>query len=265
MKRRIIFTDLDGTLLDETRYSYAEAKPALSVIAVGNIPLILCSSKTRAEIEVYRQKLHIAHPFISENGGGIFIPHGYFTFSFAAEEGHGFRLIELGLPYAEIRKSFVRLREQTGAKVRGFADMSVAEVASLTGLSAEEAALAKQREFDEAFVFDGATDERFLRAIESAGLRWTQGRIFHLLGGHDKGRAVQLLLSMYRQQYGEVSSIGLGDSLNDLPMLQAVNQAVLVRHGDGRFDRRVELPNLFRTVLPGPAGWNDSVLQWLAQ
>ena len=49
----IIFTDLDGTLLD-FRYSYKEAVPALNLIRKKNIPLIICSSKTRAEIEKCR-------------------------------------------------------------------------------------------------------------------------------------------------------------------------------------------------------------------
>jgi len=264
MKQRVIFTDLDGTLLD-TSYSHAAARPALGQIAASGTPLLLCSSKTRAELELCRARLHNTHPFIAENGGGIYIPQGYFSHKFNSIKSNIYDFIQLGLPYAEIRRQFEQLRTQTGAKVRGFADMTVAEVAALTGLSVEEAALAKLREFDEPFVFDGATDENFLRAIESTGLHWTQGRIFHLLGEHDKGRAVQILLSMYQQQYGEVSSIGLGDSLNDLPMLQAVNQAVLVRHEDGSFDHRIALPRLLRTVLPGPAGWNESVLQWLAK
>ncbi len=69
------------------------------------------------------------------------------------------------------------------------------------------------------------TDEEFLRAIEAAGLHWTQGRVFHIMGKHDKGRAVHMLISLYQQQFGDVASIGLGDSLNDLAMLKAVDQA----------------------------------------
>jgi len=265
MKKTVIFTDLDGTLLDESGYSYQEALPALRMISSGEIPLILCSSKTRAELQMYRKRMDNAHPFISENGGGIFIPQGYFTVPVEAEEAHGYRLILLGTPYAEIRKQFVRLREQLHAKVRGFADMSIAEVAALTGLAEEEAALARQRDFDEAFVFEGPPDEGFLRAIEASGLRWTQGRIFHIMGNHDKGRAVNILMTFYGKQYGEVTSMALGDSLNDLTMLMAVERPVLIRHNDGSFDTRITIPDLLKSQLPGPAGWNETVLQLLAQ
>lgn len=263
MRKTIIFTDLDGTLLDETSYSYAEALPALNLIATNHTPLILCSSKTRAELEMYRMQLNNTHPFISENGGGIFIPRGYFSIPVEAKEANGYQLIQLGTPYAQIRKHFVHLREKLHAKVWGFSDMSIAEVAALTGLHENEAALSMQRDFDEAFVFEAGTDEDFLHAIEAAGLHWTQGRIFHIMGKHDKGRAVSILMTLYQQQYGNVDSIALGDSLNDLPMLKAVDDPVLVKHKNGSYDSRITIPNLLKTRLPGPVGWNETVLRLL--
>lgn len=264
MKKTVIFTDLDGTLLDEASYSYAEAHPALDLVVKSKTPLIFCSSKTRAELEGYRARMNNTHPFISENGGGIFVPQGYFTGSVSDESANGYQLIRLGLPYAEIREHFSHLREQTHAKVRGFADMTTAEVAALTGLSEEEAALAKQRDFDEPFVFEDEPDEAFLQAIKDAGLHWTQGRLFHVMGKHDKGRAVDILMSFYRQQYEAITSIALGDSLNDLAMLAVVDQPVLVRHRDGSCDNRIAMLDLLNTRLPGPAGWNEAVLKLLS-
>lgn len=263
MHKTIVFTDLDGTLLDAKTYSFRDAQPALDMLQKHHIPLILCSSKTRAEMEVCRHRLKNEHPFISENGGGIFIPSGYFSFPVKAEEVNGYQVITLGMPYADIKSRFAHLRKQIAAPVRGFADISDEEVAVLTGLSLPEARLARQRDFDEPFIFEGAPDQRFLQAIESAGLRWTQGRIFHIMGPHDKGRAVSLLMSLYERQYGPITSIGLGDGYNDLPMLQAVNRPVLVQHGDGSFDAHIDIPGLQKTQLPGPAGWNETLLRLL--
>lgn len=263
MQKTIIFTDLDGALLDPVRYSFNDALPALRLIQARGIPLILCSSKTRGEIVGLRQRMHNGHPFVSENGGRIFIPSGYFSAPVEADTVNGYQIITLGTPYAEIRRHFVALRERLGVRVCGFADMTVADVAALTGLSCDEATLAKQRDFDEPFVFDGAPDERFLQAIEAEGLRWTQGRIFHIMGGHDKGMAVNLLKTLYEQEYGAVASIGLGDSLNDLPLLMAVDRPILVRLADGNFDTRIAIPGLLKTQFPGPAGWNEAVLQLL--
>lgn len=264
MQKALIFSDLDGTLLDARHYSFVDALPALSLIDARDIPLILCSSKTRAEIEVYRLGMRNGHPFISENGGGIFIPQGYFAAPFEATSSDGYQLIQLGTPYAEIRSHFEALRHRLGAQVRGFGDMTAEEVAELTGLSCEAASLARQRDFDEPFIFDGAPDERFLRAIEDEGLRWTQGRIFHILGNHDKGRAVEILKSLYRQMHGEISSIGLGDGFNDLSMLQSVDHPVLIRREDGGFDSRISIAGMVKTLSPGPRGWNEAVLQMLS-
>lgn len=262
MQKTILFSDLDGTLLDAVRYSFNDALPALSLIQAHGVPLVLCSSKTRAEIEACRQRMHNFHPFITENGGGIFIPQGYF--SAPVDPAEGYQRIILGMPYTEIRRHFVALRERLGASVRGFADMTAEEVAELTGLSCDDAILSKQRDFDEPFIFDGAPDARFLQAIEDAGLHWTQGRVFHIMGKHDKGLAVKTLKALYEREYGAVASIGLGDSLNDLPLLQAVDRPVLIRHEDGSFDSRIAIAGLMKTQSPGPRGWNEAVLQLLA-
>ena len=49
MKRWLVFTDLDGTLLDES-YSWDLAQPAIDLLRSASIPIILNSSKTVAEM-----------------------------------------------------------------------------------------------------------------------------------------------------------------------------------------------------------------------
>jgi len=263
MRKTIIITDLDGTLLDPKTYSFEEAEPALKLIRERGIPLVLCSSKTRAEIEVYRKRLDNIHPFISENGGGIYLPKGYFPAHESGKQQDGYEVISLGSPYDEIRKRFVAMRDRLGIAVRGFGDMSVEEVAAVTGLTLEEAGLAKERDFEEPFIFPGEAEDRFLREIEDEGLRWTQGRFFHFMGNHHKGRAVNILRRLYDQRDGAVRSVGIGDSLNDLPFLFSVDLAVLVKKENGRYDARVDIPGLVRANGIGPAGWNEAVMHLL--
>jgi len=263
-KKTVIVTDLDGSLLDSLTYSYEEARPALERIARDNVPLVLCSSKTRAELEVYRRELQNQHPFIVENGGAIFVPEGYFPFPVEGNLKNGYWVLSLGGGYEDMRRGFIALRERLKIDVRGFGDMSVSEVMSLTGLGRDEARRAMMREYEEPFVFTGAPDERFLQAIEAEGLRWTQGRIFHIMGNYHKGRAVNILKGLYERARGAVTVIGLGDSLNDLPFLLAVDRPVLIRRPDGSHDPRITIPGLYRTAGIGPAGWNEAVLRELA-
>jgi mannosyl-3-phosphoglycerate phosphatase len=259
----IIVTDLDGSLLDSKNYSFEEARPALEMIKENEIPLVLCSSKTRAELELWRHRLENRHPFIVENGGGIFIPEGYFSFPVEGETHGGYQVITLGMPYARIREQFTRLRDKLRIPVRGFGDMTPAEITALTGLSLDEAVLAKQREYGEPFMFPGAADERMLQAIEASGLRWTQGRLFHLMGNHHKGKALARLRTLFERAKGPLFIAGLGDSLNDLPFLLAVDHPVLVRREDGCHDLQITIPGIYCTQKIGPAGWNEAVQKLL--
>ena len=65
----VVFTDLDGTLLEHSTYSFAEAEEALDLLRSQDIPLVICTSKTRSEVEFWRRLLGNEHPFIVENGG----------------------------------------------------------------------------------------------------------------------------------------------------------------------------------------------------
>jgi mannosyl-3-phosphoglycerate phosphatase family protein len=261
--KTVIFTDLDGSLLHPNTYSFQEAMPALELIRTRGIPLVLCSSKTRAEMELYRKRLHNTDPFIVENGGGVFVPTGYFPNVAGMIPCAGYRMTRLGNSYRDIRRELEKLRQDLGVHVRGFGDMTVEEIATLTGLPLDEAGLAKQREFAEPFMFERAMDERVLKAIEERGLRWTRGRFHYIMGDHDKGKAVRLLKKWYEDKYGKLISIGLGDGLNDLPLLNEVDVPVLIARENNVYDPEVYLPNLIKAIGAGPQGWNRAVLDLL--
>ena len=131
--QEIIFTDLDGTLLDHNTYSFAKAKPALSLVKKRKIPLVICTSKTRLEIELWRKKLKNSHPFISEDGGAIFIPKKYFNFKFDYDRKLSkYYVIELGLPYKKLRAELNKLKKKYD--LYGFGDLSAKKLMKETKL-----------------------------------------------------------------------------------------------------------------------------------
>ncbi len=262
MKNLIIFTDLDETLLERYTYSFQQAEPALALLREKEIPLVICSSKTMPEIERYRNQFDNHHPFISENGGGIFIPSGYFKdyLNYMPKSYRIYDEIILGTPYAELRGALNELKAE-GFNVRGFGDMGPDEVSALTGLGPEEARLALQRHFDEPFTYDGADVEGLWASIQRKGLQLTEGRFFHLIGGHDKGNAVEVLKDLYRKKLGGITTAALGDSPSDIPMLGCVDYPVVVQRDDGSYDSRVDVPGLIRAEGIGPAGWNSAVME----
>ncbi len=262
----IILTDLDGTLLDRDTYSYSDAVDALHLVKENNVPLVFCSSKTRAEQEIYQREIGIHDPFIVEDGGGIFIEETYFTFPYTFHKTYnGYRVIELGRPYKEIRKIILQVAAETGLNLRGYADLTAQEVADLTGLDIQTAALAMDRAYQEKLVgeFGDEAIDVLSGALEKHGLVLTHGGRFYGVSGHPgKGRAVRELASLYQRQRGNIYTVGIGDSNNDLDLLKAVDMPVLVKKKDGTWED-MELPDIRRVDGIGPAGWNTFVLQLL--
>lgn len=261
----VVFSDLDGTLLDHDTYSFDAARPALERLRADGVPLVLCTSKTRAEIAPIRRALGNAHPFISENGGAVFIPAGYFPFPLSgAERRDDLEVIAIGDRYADLVATLARASRASGVAVRGFADMTDADVAEATGLSLADARLARQREFDEPFeILDAQRADELRVAIEREGKRWTAGgRFHHVMGASDKAAAVRFLATLYRRLLGAVTTVGLGDAPNDASFLAEVDLPVAI--ASPRVEQLVSLvPRAHRTRAPGPAGWNEAVLEIL--
>jgi mannosyl-3-phosphoglycerate phosphatase len=264
MKDRIlVFTDLDGTLLDYRDYSFEPARPALLRLRQSGIPVVICTSKTRAEVEAVRAELGNSDPFIVENGGAIFFPEGYFSVEIpAVRMDSGYLVVELGTSYSRILDVYSQMKDRLPGRLRGFSDLTVEEVARLTGLSQAEAVRAKKREYDEPFLLDDpVTNLDIVRTMgESAGLSITRGRYFHLTGDNDKGRAVRLVKDIYARADGIAPrTIGLGDSPNDLPLLENVDFPVLVQKPGGRYEPSIRLDNLIFAPGEGPVGWSVAV------
>lgn len=262
----IIFTDLDGTLLDHRTYSYSEAEEALKLIRERKAPLVLCSSKTRNEIQVYRKKLSNNDPFISENGATIFIPKDYDGLKCKFDKIENDHLvIEIGTEYKVLADVFEGIKSKTGINIKSITEFTIDEVVELTGLSREEAGLAVTREYSLPFIVNAGEEEVEIvkEEILSSGFNYTEGeRFMHLIGANDKGKAIKILMDIFRTNYPEkkIVSVGVGDSLNDLPMLEVVDRAFLVRKVSGNYEERINVKDLVYADGIGPVGWNKAIL-----
>lgn len=257
----VIFTDLDGTLLDPKTYSFEKALPALELVKKLEIPLVFCTSKTRAETELYREKIKNKDPFIVENGGAIFIPKDYFPFEikYDYEVGEQF-VIKLGTEYEKLRKVLESIKNK-GIEIVGFGDMSPSEICEHCGIPRDQAELAKKREYDEAFKPVNKEDEKeIVKILRQNGLKFVKGgTCYHITGKNDKGKAVQILSDSYRKKNNKIITCGLGDSENDFEMLKSVDKAFLIQKPDGSFASE----KFNRVEGVGPKGWNKTVLGFL--
>jgi mannosyl-3-phosphoglycerate phosphatase len=265
----VIFTDLDGALLDHDTYSWTEASEALSLCRQKAVPVVMASSKTGAEMAILTEEMALSAPLISENGGGIFVPEK--VFDHLPDGGiyqAGFWKYPLGTPYAALVSALRLIRAELGWDIRGFSDMDEDDISRLTGLRPREARLAAQRDFDEPFlVFDPAEHdvESLVRAARKRGLRVTAGgRFYHLHGASDKGLAMETVLGWYRTARSGVIAVALGDSPNDFPMLERAVYPVLIRSQRAFPELRQKIPRLIVTDQVGPRGWNQAVLDILS-
>ena len=259
----MIITDVDGTLIDQRTYSYELSLPAVRRLQAKRIPIVLCSTKTSAEIILLWRELELDDPFICENGGAIYMPRDYLKVALLGLKTDGpFEVLELGTDVDRLRVALEDAARACGVTLRTFGQMDVDEIATLTGLSLDQAARALQRHYDEPFLVQSGDSKKMAAMLRAKKLTVTRGdRFYHLSGGHSKRDAVEALLNLHRDQYGQVISIGLGNSANDGPMLSAVDRPVLVRNPDGRWDGTVveAIPDVECTIGTGPQGWREAI------
>lgn len=267
---RLVFTDLDGSLLDHRTYSYLDALPQLHALERQGIPLIPATSKTRVEIEFLRAELGNAHPFIVENGAAVFIPCGYFASQpDGTIERDGYWVREL----APGRDRWLHLLQ---ALYREFPDefdhfhrSGVEGIVRMTGLPRARAEEANRREYTEPVQWLGAPERlaQFLARLQDAGATVLQGgRFLSVAGDADKGRALTWLREIYCHDRATTAchDLSVGDSHNDCAMLEAAETALVIRSPvhDPPALRRQEGVILSRDY--GPAGWAEGVARWLA-
>lgn len=255
MINMVVFTDLDGTLLDHQTYAYTAAQPALEALKLRHIPLVLASSKTAAEIATLHSQLDLgATPAIVENGAGIYTP--------CVDP------VSMDVtPYQRIRKILDQLEAHLCRHFVGFSDMSVAQIAQISGLPEKLAKSAKQRVFSEPGIWQGSSDalNLFIAALEMHNIAVKQGgRFLTLSFGATKADQMQAISDRLNAHM----SVALGDAPNDIEMLERADRSIIVRNDHG-----VPIPflpgeatgHIIRTTYPGPKGWNRAVLDILAE
>jgi mannosyl-3-phosphoglycerate phosphatase len=265
-RRYILFSDLDGTLLDARTYGFDEARPALEAIRSRGIPLIVMTSKTAEETVPYVRAIGPGESYSTENGGAAYLAARQAALPPAGSvrEGDYYRF-DLGAPAARLIEFLAAFNLRRGAAIQTLRDLTVRQVAALTGLPEEAAGLARLRRFDLPLILpeagEGLLDD--LRA-EAGRAGWSVvggGRFPHLKGRADKGTAFDLLAPFYRTEK-ESRTVALGDSANDLPMLARADLAVLIPRPDGSLDPGLAeaLPAALRAPCPGPEGWAAALL-----
>lgn len=258
----VIFTDLDGTLLNQHDYDFAPATSCLDIIRQHDIPLVFTSNKTVIEIEKLCTQTSLYHPYVAENGGLLAIPQSYFS-SDATVETYEKKLI--GTPLEDIKMILKNLAALFKFKV--FSEMQYSEIMELTGFDERQARYANTRKCSESIRWRDSEGrlKAFSRHLEDYNLQLLRSeRFYQVTGNYDKTAAMVRLLKKYRKYYGkDVVSIALGDSPNDLGMLEAANYGVVIPNPNIPKKYFVNHTHLIHALHPGPRGWSATLTKLL--
>ena len=242
----IIFTDLDGTLLDHRTYTYEPALEALSVIKSHQIPLILTSSKTKAEIERIQSKLTLKDPFIFENGSGVFYNN---------------QVVSFGMHLNQIHDKIIPLQKTFNFNC--YSLLPLDQAIQHTGLPEKEAKLSQQRQFSEPIIWLDDEEKKidFIQIIHQLGLFAAQGgRFLTISSHHDKAKALKWLKNTLEYDYQtEFTSIALGDGENDINMIDACEIKILIKNNN----EHLQKPDWILSKMCGPSGWNEEIMKVL--
>jgi predicted mannosyl-3-phosphoglycerate phosphatase (HAD superfamily) len=196
----VLYIAVDA-LLPERGKAIAGFDEFTAALDHAGIPAVWLTSRSRLQFDEPRRKLGHAHPFIAEDGCGVYLPEGYFHLRPDLGGPHSAKASTLRLgrftciPAAEAlpaaADALEALSEETGVPIVALRSLSLRELAQNTGLPAREAELARQRDFDELFFFAGASDAQVERFFADGRKRRMEFRQHGVLWSAAIGASVQ--------------------------------------------------------------------------
>ncbi|MGV2829569.1 HAD-IIB family hydrolase [Myxosarcina sp. GI1(2024)] len=257
--RYLVVTDLDGTLLDHQTYEYTPALTAIAALNEREIPIVLNSSKTRAEILAIRHELNNQEPFVCENGGVLC---GLQPETETTKNDKELSTKYLGTPRHQFLEDLRSLKQQLNLNYQGFAEATVEDLVRWTGLTVADAQKAMEREATEPILWDDTqlTLVKFEEQLAKLQLQCVKGgRFHHIMGNFNKASCFAELKHYYaRRWHEEVEIIALGDSHNDLPMLEQADWSVVIPSKENKH-LKLERDRVFFASQPGPYGWQEAI------
>ena len=248
----VVFTDLDGCLLNKADYDYTPTLPVLAQLRERGVPVVLSSSKTLAEMQVIAATLGLSdQPLSSENGGLVFWPEPR-PDGVEAETRLGADRNDILLKLEQLKSRFA---------FRSFRDLGYVGVQQATGLEMEQVVSACARHCTEPLLWDDAEDRlpEFQAELVEAGFTFTRGgRFWHVAGDSTKGAAMRLISGVLAGEGEELTTVAIGDSPIDQSMLDAADIPVGIPWADGSLNVTIPADGVV-AAHHGASGWAEAV------
>ena len=250
----LIFTDLDGTLLDRDTFKFDKIRDYLKKLLSKGIFIIPNTSKTEREILEFNNELGSSLPYISENGAVI----------------SGLDLLNSNLPKELIlsreKDNLIKIFENSVPlnlqdKCKWLNEMDKKKQSLIFGLENEKLKLALDRKYTVPFIFEGPKNEKkeLSKIVKKSGLALQEGgRVINLTDKVNKAKALQVFVRFFKKNNKNIKTIAVGDNYNDLDMLKTSDFPCLVFNDKFTLDQ-IPINNLIITNKPSPEGWADVI------
>ncbi|MCI0434525.1 MAG: HAD hydrolase family protein [Gemmatimonadetes bacterium] len=258
MKKLVVFTDLDGTLLHPIDHSWRDAARVLDRLDRLDVPVVPVTSRTRREVEHLRIQAGLRGPYVVEAGSAVFFPA-------AAADPSPPAMVRLGCTRLEAAIALSMLRERLRSHLPALSDLPVPEIVARTGLDHAAARVAADREFGEVILPGTVSFDEAAAATAGIGFRLVEGdRFWHLIGRNaDKAAAVRVVLKQLCEGT-DLISMALGNGASDAGVLELVDVPVVVPRESG--PHPLLASRGWRVAPePGARGWAAAVADVLDQ
>lgn len=235
------------------------------------LPAVWLTNRTRLQMDAPRRKLAHTHPFIAEDGCGVFLPEDYFHLrpQTSASRPRGIETIRLGrftcLPIAEPQPAasdaLENLAAESGLSVVSLRSLPPRELTLNSGLPPREAELVRQRDFDELFFFAGASHhdiENFQSLGRSRNIQFRQrGALWSLAIGASIHRCIGALSKLYdRALRSHAKSVAIATPGQEADLFAACDRAILLT--DNTDKHPTVAPDQSRRVMELPRKFPDA-------
>lgn len=260
----LIFSDIDGTFTNFKTYSSGSLNKYLKHLNF-DYELIFNSSKTYEEIVKFKKKFSLNFPFIAENGACIFFPEGYLKKNINIrkfikyKKHYKFKLTKLRANrIVDLLSGF-----QKKYNFKFYNELSNKKLQKITKLTIANVKLSKLRQYSNPIYWDDSIGKKkkFIKDLTLMHSNFAildGGRFIHVLDKYDKGLAVKKFLEIIDEPEHRFKTISLGDSQNDIPMLEQTNFACIIKSKNNA-KLLLKNRNLYRSNSTAPDGWQESL------
>ena len=255
-KLKIIFTDLDESLLKDNEYYPKVLNKFINKLLSQNYLIVVLTSKTFSKVKNLFKKNNIKLFLNSENGSSFYILNSNNQNNISYKKFINKKAIKSNI----ILKKLKKLPRRFLSNLIFIKDLSLEEQSKITKLKKSDLVQFNDREFSVSLIWNGNNNLLLLlkKYLKKLNLQASfGGKMLNVSGEHSKLDALFFFKETYIKQYKakDCITVSIGDSQNDVEMLNHTDYSGIVIRKDKKKLNLIKNQNVFISNSFAPEGW----------